>query len=1023
VSEQFNESEVEEAALSWLSDLGYAVEHGAAIAPGEAKAARDDYREVVLRQRLRASLVRLNSDLPAELIEEAIRKLTRTESPSLVQNNRAFHRMLIEGVTVEHRRTDGSISGVQVRLIDFENPENNDWLAVNQFTIEEGQNNRRPDIELFVNGLPLGVVELKNATDESATIWSAFNQLQNYKREIPSLYTFNEALVVSDGLEARIGSLTADHERFMKWRTIEGDALAPASIPQLQVLIKGVFDKRRFLDLIRHFAVFDDNGAGEVVKVLAGYHQFHAVQKAVGATLKAADARGDKRCGVVWHTQGSGKSLTMLFYAGRLILEPKLENPTIVVITDRNDLDDQLFGTFSRCKDLLRQTPANATSRPHLRQLLKVAHGGVVFTTVQKFFPEEKGDRHPLLSDRRNIIVIADEAHRSQYDFIDGFAKHMRDALPNASFIGFTGTPIELTDKNTKQVFGDYIDVYDIQRAVDDGATVPIYYEARLAKLDLKESERPKLDPNFEEVTEGEEEQRKEKLKTKWAALEAVVGSEKRIKLIAQDLVKHFDARQLALEGKAMAVCMSRRICVDLYREIVKLRPEWHDDDLKNGAIKVVMTGTVADPPDWQLHIHSKKERETLADRFRNPTNPLKLVLVRDMWLTGFDAPPLHTMYVDKPMRGHGLMQAIARVNRVFKDKPGGLIVDYLGLAYELKRALAAYTEGGGKGKTAIDIREAVIALLKTYEVCCNLFHGFDWSIWKTGRPAQRLGLLPQAQEHILSQENGKERYVKAVSDVSKAFALAVPTDEALKIEDDVAFFQAVRAALTKSVIQTGKSPYELDHAIRQIVSRAVSSDEVIDIFTAAGLRRPDISILSDDFLAEVKGMPQKNLAVELLEKLLKDEIKTRTRKNLVQRRLFSDMLEASIRKYKARTIESAKVIEELIALAKDMRKAEQQGATLGLSEDEHAFYDALEVNDSAVKVLGDDTLKTIARELVDTVKRNASIDWTIRENVRAKLRVAVRRILRKHGYPPDKQENATRTVIEQAELICADAA
>lgn len=1014
---------MEEAALSWLSDLGYKVERGANIAPGEPRAERDDYREVFLRRRLLAALGRLNPELSVDVIEEAVRRLARTESSSLVQNNRAFHRMLAEGVAVEHRREDGSIAGVQVRLIDFDAPDNNDWLAVNQFTIEEGQNTRRPDIVLFVNGLPLAVIELKNAADENATIWSAFNQLQNYKTEIPSFFALNEALIVSDGLEARIGSLTADHERFMKWRTIEGDELAPPSIPQLQVLINGVFHKRRFLDLVRYFTVFEDKGAGEAVKVLAGYHQFHAVQKAVGATLKAADAKGDKRCGVVWHTQGSGKSLTMVFYAGRLILEPKLENPTIVVITDRNDLDNQLFGFFAQCKELLRQEPVSARSSTHLRQLLRVDSGGVIFTTVQKFFPEQKGDRHPLLSDRRNIIVIADEAHRSQYDFIDGFAKHMRDALPNASFIGFTGTPIELTDKNTKQVFGDYIDVYDIQRAVDDGATVPIYYEARLAKLDLRESEKPKLDPNFEEVTEGEEEQRKEKLKTKWAALEAVVGSEKRIKLIAQDLVKHFEERQQALEGKAMAVCMSRHICVELYKQIVKLRSQWHDNDLKKGAIKVVMTGAVTDPPDWQKHIHSKKEREMLANRFRDPKDPLKLVLVRDMWLTGFDAPPLHTMYVDKPMRGHGLMQAIARVNRVFKDKPGGLIVDYLGLAYELKRALAAYTEGGGKGKTAVDIEEAVRALLKTYEVCCDLFHGFDWSNWKNGKPAERLALLPQAQEHILAQDDGKERFVKAVSDLSKAFALAVPSDEALKIQDDVAFFQAVRSALTKSAVQTGKSPYELDHAIRQIVSRAVSSDEVIDIFTAAGLKRPDISILSGEFLAEVKDMPQKNLAVELLDKLLRDEIKTRTRKNLVQRRLFSEMLEASIRKYKARAIESAKVIEELIALAKDIREAEQQGAALGLSEDERAFYDALEVNDSAVKVLGDDTLKMIARELVDTVRRNASIDWTIRENVRAKLRVAVRRILRKYGYPPDMQERATRTVIEQAELICADAA
>lgn len=1021
---EFDESVVEQACLAWLETCAYAVKRGQEIAPGEAEAERKDYREVLLSRRLRESLERLNRELHPDLVEEAVRKLSRTEFPSLIPNNRSFHRMLIEGVTVEHLRNDGTIAGVQVRLIDFENPTNNDWLAVNQFTIEEGPNKRRPDILLFVNGLPLAVIELKNAADESATIWTAFHQLQNYKTDIPALFTFNETMAISDGLEARIGSLTADTERFMKWRTIDGDGLAPSTIPQLQVLVQGIFEKRRFLDLIRHFTVFDDNGRGEVIKILAGYHQFHAVQKAVEATLTASRVKGDKRCGVVWHTQGSGKSLTMLFYAGRLILEPELENPTIILITDRNDLDDQLFGTFSRCQDILRQTPQNAQNRAHLRQLLRVAHGGVVFTTVQKFFPDEKGDRHPLLSDRRNIIVIADEAHRSQYDFIDGFAKHMRDALPNASFIGFTGTPIELTDKNTKQVFGDYIDVYDIQRAVDDGATVPIYYEARLAKLDLNEKEKPKLDPDFEEVTEGEELERKEKLKSKWGALEAVVGSEKRIKLVAEDLVKHFEERQRALDGKAMAVCMSRRICIELYKEIVKLRPEWQDDDFKKGAIKIVMTGNVTDPPDWQPYIHSKKEREALADRFRNPRDPLKIVLVRDMWLTGFDAPPLHTMYVDKPMRGHGLMQAIARVNRIFKDKPGGLIVDYLGLAYELKRALAAYTEGGGKGKTAINIEEAVRALKRIYEVCCDMFHGFDWSIWKTGSPAQRLGLLPSAQEHILKQENGsKERYVAAVRDLSHAFALAVPDDEALGLEGDVEFFQAVRAALAKSTVQKGKSPYELDVAIRQIVSRAVSSDEVIDIFTAAGLRKPDVSIISDEFLAEVRGMSQKNLAVELLERLLKDEIKTRTRRNLVQQKLFSEMLEASIRNYKTRAVESAKVIEELIGLAKELREAERRGAELGLSEDESAFYDALEVNDSAVRVLGDDTLKTIARELVDTVRNNASIDWTIRENVRAKLRVAVKRVLRKYGYPPDRQEKATRTVIEQAEVICADAA
>ena len=931
--------------------------------------------------------------------------------------------MLANGVEVEYRRGDGSIRGASVRLIDFDNPDNNDWLVVNQFTVEEGQHNRRPDMVVFVNGLPLAVIELKNPADENATMWSAFKQFQTYKNEIGSLFVFNESLVISDGLEARIGSLTAEHERFMRWRTIDGRELAPDTTPQLQVLMSGMFEKRRFLDLMRHFVVFQDTDSGNVSKILAGYHQFHAVNKAIETTVAATRPRGDKRCGVVWHTQGSGKSLTMLFYAGRLILHPALDNPTIIVLTDRNDLDDQLFGTFSQGKELLRQTPVQAADRADLRRLLQVASGGVIFTTVQKFFPDEKGDRHPLLSDRRNVVVIADEAHRSQYDFIGGFARHMRDALPNASWIGFTGTPIELTDKNTRAVFGDYIDVYDIQRAVDDNATVPIFYESRLAKLDLDEKERPHLDKEFEEVTEGEETERKEKLKTKWAALEAVVGAEKRIRLIAQDLVNHFEKRLEAMDGKAMVVCMSRRICVELYNEIVKLRPAWRDPDDSKGFIKVVMTGSAADETEWQQHIRNKPRREALAKRFRKPNDPLKIVIVRDMWLTGFDAPPLHTMYVDKPMRGHGLMQAIARVNRVFKDKPGGLVVDYLGLAYELKRALAVYTESGGKGKTAIDQKEAIAAMLEKHEVCGALFHGFDWSVWNKGTPAQRLTLLLGAAEHILGLEDGKARLSDAVSKLSQLFALAVPSAEALAIQDDVAFFQAVRARLAKISGEGDKAEWELDHAIRQIVSRAVAPEGVVDIFAAAGLKRPDISILSDEFLAEVRGMPQRNLAVELLSRLLRDEIKTRMKKNLVQSRSFREMLENSIRKYQNRAIESAKVIEELIALAKGMLKAEREGKELGLGDDEKAFYDALEVNDSAVKVLGDETLKTIARELVDTIRKNASIDWTIRENVRAKLRVAVKRTLRKYGYPPDKQEKATQTVIEQAELILADAA
>jgi len=1032
----FTESVVEDAALEWLDSLGYAIRNGPAIAPGEVGAERADYAQVVLEDRLRQALARLNPALPPEAIEDAFRKLTRTDAASLVERNRAIHRMFVDGVTVEYRRADGSIAGAQARVLDFEAPDNNDWLAVNQFSVAEGQHTRRPDVVLFVNGLALAVIELKNPADENATVWTAFHQLQTYQAQIPALFATNAALVVSDGVQARIGALGAGREWFKPWRTISGREDAAANLAELQVVLEGVFEKRRFLDLVRHFIVFEDFGGGKLAKKMAGYHQFHAVNVAVEETLRAAQTSrvsepgrfeagrkpggdpGDRRVGVVWHTQGSGKSLTMAFYAGRVILDPAMANPTIVVLTDRNDLDDQLFGTFARCHDLLRQPPVQAEDRADLRVKLAVASGGVVFTTIQKFFPEEKGDRHPVLSERRNIVVIADEAHRSQYDFIDGFARHMRDALPHASFIGFTGTPIEKTDANTRAVFGDYISVYDIQRAVTDGATVPIYYESRLAKLELKESERPKIDPEFEEATEGEEVERREQLRTKWARLEAVVGSENRIKLIARDLVDHFDKRLEVMDGKAMVVCMSRRICVELYREIVALRPKWHADSDDQGEMKVVMTGSASDPLDWQPHVRNKPRREALAQRFRDPADPFKLVIVRDMWLTGFDAPSLATMYVDKPMRGHGLMQAIARVNRVFSDKPGGLVVDYLGLADELRRALATYTESGGTGKTAIDQAEAVAEMLRRYEICLGLFHGFDWSLWTRGKAQDRVSLLPAAQEHILAQEDGKSRLLSAVTALSQAFALAVPHEEALRIRDDVGFFQAVRAVLAKSAPGERKTDEELDHAIRQIISKAVVSDEVVDIFAAAGLKKPDISILSDEFLAEVRGMPQKNLAVELLQKLLAGEIKMRLKRFMVQARSFAEMLEQSLRRYQNRAIETAKVIEELIQLAKDMRQASQRGEALGLTDDEVAFYDALETNDSAVKVLGDEALRAIARELVATVRANVTIDWTVRENVRAQLRVLVKRILRKHGYPPDKQEQATRTVLEQAELL-----
>jgi len=1040
----FSESAVEQATLAWLESVGWKIVGGVEIAPGEPGAERESYTQVILERRLRDALARLNPTLPSDALDEAFRKLIRVDGADLIQRNRAMHRLLVNGVTVEYRYGEGAIRGAQVRVIDFDNPEQNDWLAVNQFSVTEAKQTRRPDVVLFVNGLPLGLIELKNAADENATIRSAFRQLQTYQAELPSLFTANALLVASDGVEARVGVVGAGWEWFKPWRTITGEALADPHLPEIQVVVEGVAQKQRFLDLIRDFIVFEDDG-GKIVKKMAGYHQFHAVRAAVAETLRAAEmmrARtssgfaeeggryeagrrtggkaGDRRIGVVWHTQGSGKSLTMAFYAGRIIREPAMGNPTIVVLTDRNDLDDQLFGTFSRCDDLLRQPPVQATSRARLRKLLAVEAGRVVFTTIQKFLPEEKGDRHPTLSERRNIVVIADEAHRSQYDFIDGYARHMRDALPNASFIGFTGTPIELQDASTRAVFGDYISIYDIQRAVEDGATVPIYYESRLAKLALSDAERPKIDLHFEEVTENEEVERKEKLKSKWTQLEAIVGSGKRLELVARDIVEHFEKRLEVMDGKGMIVCMSRRIAVELYREIVKLRPEWHGDTDEAGSVKVVMTGSASDPPDWQQHIRNKARREKLADRFRNPKDPFRLVIVRDMWLTGFDAPSLHTMYIDKPMRGHALMQAIARVNRVFKDKPGGLVVDYLGLAQELKQALATYTESGGTGRTTLDQDEAVAKMLEKYEICCGLFHGFDWSKWTSGTPEERLHLLPPAQEHILSQENGKDRFVTAVRELSQAFALAVPDERALRIRDDVAFFQAVRAVLSKRAPGEARSDEELDHAVRQIIARAVSPEGVIDIFAAAGLQKPDISILSDEFLAEVRGMPQRNLAVELLGKLLRGEIRARSRKNVVQARSFAEMLEQALRRYENRAVEAVQVLEELIALAKDMRAASQRGEKLNLNEDELAFYDALETNASAVQVLGDETLRTIARELVKTVRKNVTIDWTMRENVRAQLRVMVKRILRKFGYPPDKQEKATQTVLEQAALLSA---
>jgi type I restriction enzyme R subunit len=1046
-----NESIVEDAALEWFGELGYAVGHGPHLAPGEPAAERKSFSEVVLVGRLREAIRRLNPRIPEEAREEALRKVLRVGTPSLVQTNRAFHKLLRDGVPVEYPRPDGSIAGDHVRPVDFGDVRANDWLAVNQFTVIEGQHNRRPDIVVFVNGLPLGLIELKNAADEDATIWSAYAQLQTYKAEIPTLLHYNAALVVSDGLQARMGSVTANQEWFKVWRTIDGEGDAPKSALELEVLVRGVFERQRFLDLLHHFIVFEeDPDSGALHKIIAGYHQFHAVNAAVEETVRASGMTetssvlredtgtywagrqrggkpGDRRAGVVWHTQGSGKSFSMLFFAARVVRHPAMQNPTLVVLTDRNDLDDQLFGQFQRCADILGQTPLQAEGREHLRELLNRASGGVVFTTIHKFMPE-KGEPMPELSARQNIVVIADEAHRSQYGFGGkvnektgemsyGFASNLRDALPNASFIGFTGTPIEKTDANTRAVFGDYISIYDIQRAVADKATVPIYYESRISKLSLNAAELPKIDEEFEEITEGEELTKKEKLKTKWAALEALVGDPKRIALVAADLVAHFEKRVEAMDGKAMVVCMSRRICVDLHDALIKLRPEWAEETLK-----VVMTGSAEDGPEWQKHIRSKDARRKLANRFKDAKDAFKIVIVRDMWLTGFDAPCLHTMYADKPMQGHGLMQAIARVNRVFRDKPGGLVVDYLGLADQLKKALVTYTESGGQGNPTFDTAQAIAVMLEKHGIACDLMHGFNWDKWTSGTPTERLQLIPAGQEHILEQDDGKKRWVQVVAELSRAFALCAASDEATAIRDGVSFFQALQAALNKQSSQNRKTPEQIDAAIRQLVSKAITTEgQVIDVFTAAGLPKPDISILSDQFLAEVRGLKHKNVAAELLEKLLKDELKVRSKRNVVQSQVFSEKLKKTLNAYHNRAISTMQVIEELVKLAKDLDAATKRGEDLGLTEDEIAFYDALASNDSAKQAMGDDKLKVIAAELISQVRKSATIDWTLRDGARAKMRVMVKRILNKYGYPPDLQEEAVKTVLRQAELLCAE--
>jgi len=1070
------ESAIEKLTIELLEKQGYHYVPGPDIAPDSDTPERSSFEEVLLVERLKNAVARINPSVPADAREEAIRQIMRVRSPDPIANNEAFHRLLTEGVQVNYHKS-GYNRGDLVWLVDFNNPENNDFLAVNQFTIVEHHVNKRPDIVLFVNGIPLVVIELKNAADENATIHAAFQQLQTYKQAIPSLFTYNGFMVISDGLEARAGTLSAAFSRFMAWKSADGKKEASNLVSQLEILVRGMLNKATLLDLVRHFIVFEkskkeDQKTGiisiQTVKKLAAYHQYYAVNRAVESTLRASgyvkkkkavskglmflespesygvpgvksQPVGDRKAGVVWHTQGSGKSLSMVFYTGKIVLA--MDNPTVVVITDRNDLDDQLFDTFAASKQLLRQEPVQAESREQLKELLRVASGGIVFTTIQKFQPEV-GNVYDLLSDRTNIIVIADEAHRTQYGFkprtiddkdesgavvgkkvVYGFAKYMRDALPNATYLGFTGTPIESTDKNTQAVFGNYIDIYDIAHAVEDGATVRIYYESRMAKVTLSD-EGKKLIAELDTELEEDELSETQKVKAKWTQLEALIGSADRIKHVARDIVDHFEARRAVLDGKGMIVTMSRRIAALLYREIVALRPEWHNDDLKKGVIKVVMTSVSSDGPEISRHYTTKEQRRMLADRMKDPDDDLKLVIVRDMWLTGFDVPCLHTLYIDKPMKGHNLMQAIARVNRVYKDKTGGLIVDYLGIASDLKRALSFYSSAGGKGDPAETQEKAVRLMLEKLEVVSQMFHGFAYKEYFEADTSTKLSLILKAEEHILGLENGKKRFIDEVTALSQAFSIAIPHDQAMAVKDEVAFFQAVKSRLVKfNVAGIGRTDEEIETAIRQVIDKALVSEKVIDIFDAAGIKKPDISVLSEEFLLEVKNMEHKNIALEVLKKLLNDEIKARTRKNLIQGRSLMEMLESALNKYHTKILTAAEVIEELIKLSKEIREMDKEPEEMGLSEYEYAFYTAIANNNSAREVMGKEKLRELATVLYVKVKENTSIDWTIKESVKAKLKVIVKRVLRQYGYPPDMQMLATETVLKQAELIADELA
>jgi type I restriction enzyme R subunit len=1071
---RITESNIEQYTIETLESLGYRYIYGPTIAPEGEFPERAGYDDVVLKERLKAAIQRVNPDVPAAAQEQALREVLRISSSDILNNNEIFHRFLTDGVPVQYQQ-DGNEKGDLVWLLDFNDIERNEFVVINQYTIIENNNTKRPDVLLLVNGIPLVLIELKNAADEHATIRKAFDQIQTYKSAIPGLFTFNAFCIVSDGMECKVGSISSGFSRFMAWKTSDGQKEASRFAPQLQVLLNGMLKPNVLLDLVRNFIVFEKSKKIEpktgiiqieTIKKIAAYHQYYAVNKALESTLKASAETGDRKGGVVWHTQGSGKSLSMVFYTGKLVLA--LNNPTVIVITDRNDLDDQLFDTFAASTQLLRQVPVQAKDRNALKELLKVASGGIVFTTIQKFMPADGKSEYDLLSDRKNIVVIADEAHRTQYGFdaklVDvkdadtkevigkriayGFAKYMRDALPEATYIGFTGTPIESTDVNTAQVFGQYVDIYDISQAVEDGATVKIYYESRLAKVKLTEEGRKLVEAFDQELEEDQEVTDAQRAKAKWTQLEAIVGNKDRVSNLGRDIITHFEQRQQVFDGKGMIVSMSRRIAVELYTEIIKLRPDWHSNELNKGKIKVIMTASSSDGPEMAQYHTTKQQRRDLADRMKDPADPLQLVIVRDMWLTGFDAPSMHTLYIDKPMKGHNLMQAIARVNRVFKDKPGGLVVDYLGIGNALKEALSFYADAGGKGDPTEDQERAVEALIEKLEVVRQLFYtpsksysdiileepqayygndpgtGFNYQRFFAAPSNEKLSIVLQAEEHILGLEDGKNRYIKEVTMLSKAFALSVPHEEALKIKDEVAFFQAVKARLLKfegTVSGNGRSDYEIETAIKSIVNEALQSDQVIDIFDAAGIKKPEISILSEEFLLEIKGMKHKNLALELLKKILNDEIKARTKTNIIQSRKLLEMLEGSIKKYQLNLLSTAEIIQELIDLAKDIKKADKRGQDLGLQEDELAFYDALEVNDSAVQVLGDDQLRVIAKELAEKIRNNATIDWTIKESVRAKLMVLVRRTLNIYGYPPDKQAKAVDTVLKQAELLAGN--